>query len=114
MHICCLHFRVCTFQVEQVQILQISEAVLAISVFKLKADGEAELFLACFELDGFSHTSAVLEWLLSLLRLGASNSGAQPFQAVCCSKPKAGAVVFQGAGSGDEERKKHVSLAPSQ
>lgn len=94
--------------------MQISEAVLAISVLKLKADGEAELFLVCFELDGFSHTSAVLEWLLSLLRLGGSNSGVWPFKAVCCSKPKSGAVVFQCAGSGNEERKKHVSLALSQ
>lgn len=64
------------------QILQISEAGLAISVSKLKADGEAKLFLVCFELDVFSNTSAVL-------------SGYCPCLLCVAALPRSGAVRAQ-------------------
>lgn len=60
LHICCLPFHIRTLPVWQVQILQISEAGLAIGVLKLKAHREAKLFQVCFELDVFSNTSAVI------------------------------------------------------
>lgn len=53
-------FTFARFPFNRCRFLQISEAGLAISVCKLKADGEDKSFLACFELDVFSNTSAVL------------------------------------------------------
>lgn len=70
------------------QILQISEAVLAISVLKLKADGEVELFVVCFEVDVFSHTSAELRVTVVPALLGWLLAVVCPCKAVYCSKPE--------------------------
>lgn len=64
------------------RILQISEAGLAISVSKPKADGEAKLFLVCFELDVLSNTSVVL-------------SGCSPCLLCVAALPRSGAVGSQ-------------------
>lgn len=95
------------------QILQISEAGLATSVLKLKADTEAELFLLCFELDVFSNTSAVLEWILSLLSLCCCSSEFGHLK-LCNEQTEVWSCGISHAGAGNEEWRKHVLLAPSQ
>ena len=92
------------------QILQISEAGLAISVLKLKADGDAKLFLVCFELDVFSNTSAVLEWLLSLLSLCCCSSEFDRLK-LYNEQTEVWSCGISHAGIGNEKWRKHVLLA---
>ena len=90
-----------------------SEAGLAINVLKLQADGEAKLCLVRFELDVFSNTSAVLEWLLSLLSLCCCSSEFDHLK-LCNEQTKVWSCGISHAGIGNEEWRKHVLLAPSQ
>jgi len=96
-----------------VQILRISEAALAISALKLKADGEAKLFLVCFELDVFPNTSTVLGWLLSLVSFCCCSSEFDHLQ-LCNEQTEVWSCGSSHADIGNGELRKHVLLAPSQ